>query len=361
MFRRSAVYYLHVPTPDGRHVQRSTGTSNHTLANRMYRMVRELRDARRWDALGLISTGDVTLGIVYDAFAHKRLDAFLRERSAPLWESLVPSWVAGLDVVPATRTMYEMQVRAVLPAGGRVTSITTGSIRDALGALDVSPATRRNYLAAVQSFCGYLVAHELLDTDPTADPKRLPRPKKGRPRTVWMTRQEDERLCLAAPSPLREYFALVHGTGAERNAALAMTRSDIDLERGECRIPGTKTATRDRRGIPIDAWALAILQPYVRHVVSGPLFPTLSRWIVNRGHAEARAAVGLTDYQIRDARHSVAIRWLVQDHVPIWEVAERLGHADMTMAVKVYTKTVLRDAAKRLTVEPTVKRQGVAL
>jgi hypothetical protein len=35
----------------------------------------------------------------------------------------------------------------------------------------------------------------------------------------------------------------------------------------------------------------------------------------------------------------------------MWEVAERLGHADMSMAVKVYTKTVLRDAAKRLGVD----------
>lgn len=371
MFRRKSIYYLHIPTPDGRHVQRSTATSNHTLANRIYRMVRELRDTRRWDALGLVSTGEVPLGTVYDAYAHRRLDAFIRERSSPLWESLVPSWIAGLDAVPATRTMYEMQVRTVLPTGGRVTSITTGGIRDALAALDVSPATRRNYLAAVQNFCGYLVAHDLLATDPTADPKKLPRPKKGKPRTTWMTRAEDERLCLAAPCPFREYFALVHGTGAERNAALRMTRSDIDLERGECHIPGTKTATRDRYGIPIDPWALAILRPYVRSIMAGPLFPTLTKWPVNKAHMEARTAAGLKGYQLRDARHSVAIRWLVQDGVPIWEVAERLGHADMTMAVKVYTKAVLRDAAKRLgvgdapkeqtTVESTVKRQGVSL
>jgi integrase len=357
MFRRGAVYYLHVPTPDGRHVQKSTGTTQKTLAGRMHRMVRDLRDGRDWTALGLVTSGAVSLGTLYDAFAAHRLPAFVREQSSPAWADLVDAWLRTLDVRPSTRVMYEMQVRAVLPDGARVTGITTGAIRDGLAALEVKPATARNYLAAVQSFVGYLVAHDLLPSDPTADARKLPRPKKGKPRTTWMTRAEDARLCLAAPSPLRQYFALVHGTGAERNAALAMTRADVDMERAEVRIPGTKTDTRDRRGIPVDAWAWAILKPYVRGVLSGPLFPTLSKWTVNQAHVEARTAAGLDGYQLRDARHSVAVRWLVQDGVPMWEVAERLGHADMSMAVKVYTKTVLRDAAKRLGVDDTTQQK----
>lgn len=348
MFKRGAVYYVHVPTADGRFVQRGSGTTHHSVAKAVYRMVQELKEKRDWAALSLVTSGAVTLGRLYDAYADGKLAAFVREQSSPPWATLLDAWLAAVDLRTATRTMYRMQVEAVLPAGGTVASITTGAIRDGLAALAVSPATRRNYLAAVQSFCGYLVAHDLLPSDPTADTRKLPRPKKGKPRTVWMTRAEDERLCLAAPSPLREYFALVHGTGAERNAALAMTRADVDLTDSTCRIPGTKTDTRDRRGVPIDAWALAILRPYVTQVLRGPLFPTLSRWQVNRGHEDARTAAGLAGYQLRDARHSVAIRWLVQDQVPIWEVAERLGHADMQMAIKVYTKTVLRDAAKRL-------------
>jgi len=348
MFRRGAVYYVHVKTMDGRVMQRSTRTTDATVAKRMRRMVHELTDGRRWDALGLVTAGAVSLPSLYDAWAAKRLDALVYEHASPRWASLVDAWLDSVDLRPDTRRMYRMQVGAVLPADGRVASITTGAIRDGLAALPVSPATRRNYLAAVQSFVGYLLALDLLADDPTKDRRKLPRPKKGKPRTVWMTREEDERLCLAAPSPYREYFALVHGTGAERNAALAMTRADVDLEHGVCRIPGTKTATRDRRGVPIDGWALAILRPYVRAIVAGPLFPTLTAIGVHRAHLAARKAVGITGYTPRDARHSVAVRWLVQDRVPIWEVAERLGHADMTMAIRVYTKTVLRDAARRL-------------
>lgn len=47
----------------------------------------------------------------------------------------------------------------------------------------------------------------------------------------------------------------------------------------------------------------------------------------------------------------VAIRWMVADKVAIWDVAERLGHSDQSEAIRTYTKTVLRDAAKRLGVD----------
>jgi integrase len=252
------------------------------------------------------------------------------------------------------RARLEALIPALDPARFELSPVVEAADWDALAALPVSPTTKRNYLGAVQSFCGYLVAHDLLPVDPTGDARKLPRPKKGKPRTVWMTRAEDERLCLAAPSPFREYFALIHGTGAERNAALVMTRADIDLTNGVCHIPGTKTATRDRTGIPIDAWALAILTPYVKRILNGPLFPTLGKAAVNRYHVAARTAASLPGYQMRDARHSVAIRWLVQDNVPMWDVAERLGHANMGMAIKVYTKTVLREAARRLGVAHSV-------
>ena len=361
MFKRGATWYVTLYDQAGTPWQRSTGTSNRDLARRMDRMVEELRDTRQWDALALVINGTATVGQLFDAHAHKAVRAFVGEQASPKWATLVEGWLRSLDVVESTRTMYRMQVETVLPAGARVAAITTGAIRDGLAALPHSSATKRNYLAAVQSFCQYLVAHDLLPVSPAADAARLPRPKKGKPRTVWMTAKEDEALCLAAPSPYREYFALVHGTGAERNAALAMTRADVDLARQEVRIPGTKTATRDRAGVPVDPWAWAILAPYVRTVLNGPLFPTLSKWLVNRMHPTCRKAAGLDpSYSLRDARHSVAIRWLVADKVEMWDVAERLGHADMSMAIKVYTKTVLRDAAKRLGVASVESRKTEA-
>lgn len=358
MFKRGATYYTNIPNATGGFVQRSLRTTNHVVAGRMHRMVRELADAHQWTALGLVASGMVSVSALYDAYARNALAAFVGEQASPKWETLVDGWIRSLDVKPATKTMYEMMVRAVLPEGTRVQAITAGVIRDGLAELAVSSATKRNYLAAVQSFAQYLMAHDLLPADPTANRATLKRPKKGTPRTVWMTREEDQRLCLAAPSPYREYFALVHGTGAERTAALAMTRADIDLARGEVRIPGTKAALRDRRGIPVDAWAWAILAPYVRTVLAGPLFPSLSTQKVNRMHPSCRTAAGVDPtYSLRDARHSVAIRWWVADKVPVWEVAERLGHVDASMVLKVYTKTILRDAAKRLGVELTVERK----
>lgn len=354
MFTRGERWYLHVPRQDGTFAQKSTGTTEKRLAARMRAMVADLKNRREWPALELVTSGRASLGALYDAYAHHAVDAFVGREASPRWESLVDGWLRSLDIAEATQTAYRRQVAAVLPEGARVSAITSGVIRDGLAALDVTSGTRSTYFAAVSSFCHYLVGHDLLPAHPMAEKSKVPRPRKNKPRTTWMTAAEDERLCCAAPSPYREYFALVHGTGAERNAALAMTRADVDLDRWEVHIPGTKATTRDRHGIPVDAWARPLLAGYVRSVLSGPLFPTLSKYLVNMQHLDARKAAGLTGYQLRDARHSVAIRWLVADQVPVWDVAERLGHADASMVLKVYTKTVLREAAKRLGVAMAV-------
>lgn len=351
MFLRRDRWYLHVPRQSGGFVQRTTGTSNKRVAKRMHMMVRELYDARRWDALGLLASGRCSMGALYDAWTAHAVDAFVGREASPKWATMVDGWLRSLTIGDATRVAYRRQVTAILPADARVTDITSGVLRDAFATLDVTSGTRATYFAAVSSFLHYLVGHDLLAVHPMAEKSKVPRPKKDKPRTMWMTGPEDLRLCLAAPSPLREFFALVHSTGAERNAALAMTRADVDLERWEVHIPGTKTGTRDRYGIPVDVWARPLLAPYVRAVLHGPLFPTLSRWFVNRGHKAAREAAGLPGYQLRDARHSVAIRWHVLDGVPMYDVAERLGHSNQTMAITVYTRTVLREAAKRLNVD----------
>jgi len=357
MFQKRGVWTLYVPQANHRPVQRSTNTTNKTVAGRMERMVKDLRDARRWDVLNLITAKRVTVADVYDAYVMRKLDAMVGRELSPRVGVMVDGWLKSLECRETTKVAYERQVLALFDADERVTAITPGSVRDALAALAVTGGTRRTYFAALSSFCHYLVSHELLAVHPMAEKGRVPRPKRNPARTTWMTADEDERLCLAAPSPYREYFALVHGTGAERNAALGMTRADVDLDRWEVRIPGTKTATRDRRGIPVDAWARPIVARFVRSVVAGPLFPTLNRNAVNYQHVQARKAAGLPGYQLRDARHSVAIRWLILEGLPIWDVAERLGHSDSAEALKTYTKTVLREAAKRLgaTITATAK------
>lgn len=352
MFKRGEMFTLYVPQPNGaRPVQRSTNTKSRTVAGRMERMVRDLRDARRWDVLGMLTDGRLTVADAYDAYVMRQLDALVGREASPRVGAMVEGWLASLDIRAGTREAYRRQVLALFAEDVRVATITPGEVRDALSALSVTGGTRRTYFAALSSFCHYLVAHDLLPVHPMAEKGRVPRPKRNAPRTTWYPAADDARLCAAAPAPFREFFALVHGTGAERNAALAMTRADVDLERWEVRIPGTKTATRDRRGIPVDAWARPIVGPYVRAVLAGPLFPDLSPSQVNVAHRVAGDAVGLAGYQLRDARHSVAIRWLVADHVPMWDVAERLGHANMTETVRTYTKTVLRDAARRLGVD----------
>ena len=48
-------------------------------------------------------------------------------------------------------------------------------------------------------------------------------------------------------------------------------------------------------------------------------------------------ALEIEDYQLRDARHTYAVR-AVRAGAPFEVVAQQLGHADTTMVVRVYAR-----------------------
>ena len=57
----------------------------------------------------------------------------------------------------------------------------------------------------------------------------------------------------------------------------------------------------------------------------------------------ARTVAKLAGYQLRDARHSYAIRALLRGE-PLWKVSKWLGHSNMAITAKVYAQFDLDDA-----------------
>lgn len=347
-FRRGAYWSLYIPRRAGGVVQRATGTTDRALAGRMGRMVDVLRDQRRWDILEAIDQKAVSVGEVYDAYAIQALDALMARVAAadvPMALDLVDRWVGTLRQAERTVAAYAQKVRALLDETVRVTDLTPGWVTDRLATLPHTPATVRQYAHALSLFCRYLRGHRLLDSNPVRD---VDLPRGTGKRAIWKTEAEDRRLVDAAPEPLRSYFALVHSTGAERDAALAMVRRDLDLTAGTCHIPGTKTRTRDRKGVPIEAWALPILRAHVAGLLpDAPLFPTLTRRAIASAHVDARTAAKLPGYQLRDARHSVAVRAILRGE-PIWKVSKWLGHANIGITAGVYAQFDLEAAQAEL-------------
>ena len=362
-FKRGKFWSLYVPRSSGGAVQRSTGTTDANLAKRMGRMIDTLADQRRWDVLGAIDAKLVTVGAVWDAFAVNGLDALLADAAKaaePLALDYVDRWVRTMKLASRTVVAYEQKVRTLLGDEPLpLSALTGGWLMDRLADLEMTPATVRQYAHAFSKFAQYLKAHRLISENPV---KGIPLPKGTVKRTMWKSDADDLKLVNAAPEPFRSYFALVHATGAERDAALVMVRSDLDLTAATCHIPGTKNANRDRRGIPIEPWALPILAQHVRGMMlDAPLFPTLRAKLVNKEHIAARTAAKLPGYQLRDARHSYAVRAILRGE-QIWKVSKWLGHANIGITASVYANFELEDAMDELNrkATPHATRRGFA-
>lgn len=353
-FKRGAFWSLYIPRRSGGVVQRATGTSDKKLADRMGRMIDTLADQRRWDVLDAIDAKRVTVGEVWDAYQMNGLDAMLARTRAESLVARIAAWEATLPNAPRTITSYVQKVRALLPVGMLSTDLTAGWINDVIAALPHSSGTRQQYLHALSLFVDYLVGHGVLPTNPIHQRGLVRRPKVNKPRTMWHFEDEDLRLVNAAPEPFRSYFALVHGSGAERDAALAMVRRDVDTDAWTLHIPGTKNANRDRRGVPLDAWARPIVLAHCKGLLpDAPLFPGLTSREVNNAHVDARTAAKLPGYQLRDARHSFGIRHLIRGE-PLWKVSKWLGHSNEVITAKVYTQVELE---KAMAYETELKRR----
>ena len=65
------------------------------------------------------------------------------------------------------------------------------------------------------------------------------------------------------------------------------------------------------------------------------VFAGLSRWTVSDKHRETCKALGIENYQLRDARHTFAVR-AIRAGASFEVVARQLGHADTAMVVRAY-------------------------
>lgn len=335
---KGKVQQIYVPTRTGL-VQRSAGTTIPRVARDMKKKLRELRDEREWEVLDAIHDCRLTVAEVYDACVAKQIPELkARLRAIDLRDHLDDwqKWVVANTGVEDTAEKYRQQVETLIPAadaedGGSSapflsSSLTRERLTTWLAGLEVSTGTRRKYLYAMRSFIRYLMDVGVLTEDPSA---RVARPKKGKARVRWEPLDNILRIADAQPAPYRAISYLLHATGAEISAALAMYRRDLDLEQGLAHIPGTKTGTRDRHDALVEAWAIPVLQEHCRSLVPNALlFPDVTRHMASKKHAAACAAVGVEDYTQHDARHSWAVRARKRG-VSLEAIAEQLGHASL--------------------------------
>ena len=139
------------------------------------------------------------------------------------------------------------------------------------------------------------------------------------------------------------YCLLIAFTSARRGELAQLRWEDIDLHRGVIRIPKGKTVKRDVKISPV-------LRPWLEALDAGT-GPVTEPWgNVGRDLPDACARAGVPRCTPNDLRRTFAT-WLVNEDVPLQQVAKLMGHKSTRMVDLVYghlTNETLDRAIDRL-------------
>jgi hypothetical protein len=197
----------------------------------------------------------------------------------------------------------------------------------------VSSSYKRKLLYALFSFVAYLREMHQLDRNPIDDIKR---PKKGSPKLAGRrspTTADRGRGAGGVPRAVR-----VHQGDRRRGLRGArMKRRDVELyvkdRDGYCglaHVPGTKTDTRDRHDVLIEAWARPYLEAFLRTMLPNASSGRTSRATRRTTSTRSRGGCAVEDYTLRDARHSWAVRARKRG-VEFESISEQLGSSVATV------------------------------
>lgn len=338
VYPRGSVYAVGVPTRSGGWIKKTTGTRDKSVARAMGRMIDDLgpKGKRLWIFLDAVAKNRLSVATLYDFYAAGKLEE-LREELADLnLEPLLSDWIKAIEsnLVRDTVEHYELYVRSLIPEGERFarSGLKHERIVQWLSSRKVGPSTKRKYHAALSGFCEYLKDIGVLQRNPLRE-VRAPSPAPARMRYLELA--DVNRLIEAQEPPYNVLSALLHGTGMEVSVALNLKKRDVDLLRREVRAKGTKTKYRDRHA-KVAEWAWPIIERHIALLTpNAPLFPGISRWTASDKHREACQRLEIEDYQLKDSRHTYAVR-AIRAGASFEVVARQLGHVDTTMVVKVY-------------------------
>lgn len=322
-------------------------------------------------------------GFTSEAEAHRALRQALGtvdegthvDPSAATVASYLRAWVDGSQVRPTTQARYRQSVeRHLVPhlGGIRLQALTVEDLDRCYAALvrgggvdgrPLAPKTVRNAHGVVRTALGDAVQRGYLSRN-VAEHARLPRVVRTDMRT-WTADQLRTFLTHVAEDRLAAMWTLYATTGLRRGEVLGLRWADLDLEAGqltvrhvltvaEGRVIVTEPKTaKGRRTIALDSSTVAALRRHrVRQLEERvaadvawqdgdyvftwhdgrPLHPqSPTKWM--RKHADA---AGLPAIRLHDLRHTWASLAL-RAGVPAKVVSERLGHANISITLDVYT------------------------
>jgi integrase len=273
---------------------------------------------------------------------------------------------------PTTYLRYKQVVEnQIVPHMGtvKIAGLTALQVEDFYAELKrqkVPPASRRQAGLVLTNALRHAVRLKLIPSNPCSE---VPKPKLE-DREMRVLTEELVKVFLAAAKRSRHYalFVLAVATGMRRGELLALHWPDVDFDAGTVTVrrtlvmvgqefvlkePKTKAS---RRTIALPAFALDALHEHRKKMVAWgyadkPVFCNCHGGFI-RGYNLLRnsfqpilARAGLPRMRFHDLRHTHATA-LLSRGLPIKAVAQRLGHSDIGVTLRVYAHVLPTDDAK---------------
>jgi len=280
-------------------------------------------------------------------------------------------------LVPALGALRLRDLRPahILAAYGR--SLAPGGRADG-GAGGLSPRTVLHHHRLLHEALAHAVRWQLLSRNPAdaVDPPRAARPEMH----VLDVAQVAQLLAAAASTPQYAFVYAALATGARLGELLALRWQDVDFAKGKLSITrtvkrvsgqglifGSPKTHRSSRPVALSAETKAVLQEHRRRqlehrlrmgpaykeqglVFAGPTGGPMDDANLRRAFCRIVRAAGLEPLRIHDLRHTAATLMLRAGVSPK-VVAERLGHATVSLTLDVYSHVLpdmQREAAEAL-------------
>lgn len=222
----------------------------------------------------------------------------------------------------------------------------------------LEPGTVRSHLQFLRFSLSYARKKRLC-----LHPSHIPITVNGKPRAVWLTREEARRLVDAARLPhIKLAILLMLHTAARHEAICELRWEQVDFEAGLIDLGGRGRQKR-RAVVPMNRTLRAALQD----ARQGARTPYVVEWAgqrvkrVSTAFETARVAAGVPHVTPHDVRRSAA-RFLVEAGVQLGVVSALLGHTNTRITEAVYARfspQYLRNAVEALEdVMPRERKKG---
>ena len=287
--------------------------------------------------------------------------------------------MANRDLSPSSRDNYEWALRILSGELGKVRlrdldiarietaidRIATGTTPGARGK-PVSRRTLKLMRSTLAQVLDTAVRHKLIAANPARLAELTPTARKAEPRRALSPAEGAVLWDALAEERLGNLFKLMLATGLRPGEALGLCWDAVDLDAGELHVRRTVRRERGRailvedlktaasyRTIAIPAPAIDVLRDQRRAVAEAKLaarvwakvdadlvFPTIqgTPWDLSNARDELTricADAGLERVRPHELRHSAA-SILSERGVPLEQIADLLGHVDVTTLARVY-------------------------